>query len=61
MTATNSLGANITYDVLKNDLKASYDKSLIQFKRERRNLALKYGISTAALSIGTALGMQYLM
>ena len=60
MTATNSLGANITYDVLKNDLKASYDKSLIQFKRERRNLALKYGIGTAAASIGTALGLQYL-
>jgi hypothetical protein len=51
MTATNTLGTNITYDVLKNDLKASYDKSLIQFKRERRNLALKYGIGTAAVSI----------
>ena len=61
MTATNGLWTNITYAVIQNDLKASYDKSLIQFKRERRNLALKYGISTAALSIGTALGMQYLM
>ena len=60
MTATNSLGTNITYDVLRNDLKASYDKSLIQFKRERRNLALKYGIGTAAVSIGTALGLQYI-
>ena len=60
MTATNGLGANITYDVIRNDLKASYDKSLIQFKRERRNLALKYGIGTAAVSIGTALGLQYL-
>ena len=42
---------------------AFYEEALTedQFKRERRNLALKYGISTAALSIGTALGMQYLM
>jgi len=55
MTATNPQRTNITYAVIKNDLKASYDKSLIQFKRERKNLALKYGISTAALSIGTAL------
>jgi hypothetical protein len=42
MTATNGLGTNITYNVIQNDLKASYDKSLIQFKRERKNLALKY-------------------
>lgn len=61
MTATNGLGTNITYNVIQNDLKTSYDKSLIQFKRERRWLALRYGIWTAALSIGTALGMQYLM
>ena len=60
MTATNGLGTNITYNVIQNDLKASYDKSLIQFKRERKNLALKYWISTAALSIGTALGLQWL-
>ena len=60
MTATNGLGTNITYAVIRNDLKASYDKSMIQFKRERKNLALKYGISTAALSIGTALWLQYL-
>ena len=59
MTATNTLGANITYDVLKNDLKASYDKSLIQFKRERRNLALKYWIGTAAASIWASLAVQY--
>ena len=59
MTATNTLGTNITYDVLKNDLKASYDKSLIQFKRERRNLALKYGIGTAAVSIWASLAVQY--
>ena len=60
MTATNPQRTNITYAVIQNDLKASYDKSLIQFKRERKNLALKYGISTAALSIGTALGFQWL-
>ena len=60
MTATNPQRTNITYAVIQNDLKASYDKSLIQFKRERKNLALKYGISTAALSVGTALWLQYL-
>ena len=59
MTATNGLGTNITYAVLRNDLKASYDKSLIQFKRERRNLALKYGIGTAAASIWASLAVQY--
>ena len=60
MTATNPHWTNITYAVIQNDLKASYDKSLIQFKRERRWLALRYGIWTAALSIGTALGLQYI-
>ena len=60
MSATNSNGANVTYAVIQNELKTSYDKSLIQFKRERRWLALRYGIWTAALSIGTAVGMQAL-
>ena len=60
MSATNTLGTNITYAVIQNDLKASYDKSLIQFKRERRWLALRYGIWTAAVSMGAALGLQYL-
>ena len=59
MNATNSLGTNITYAVIQNDLKASYDKSLIQFKRERKNLALKYGIWTAVASIGASLAFQY--
>jgi len=41
-------------------LKSSYDKSTIQFKRERRNLAIKYGVGTAVLSAGMSIGMQYL-
>ena len=60
MNATNTLGTNITYNVIQNDLKASYDKSLIQFKRERRWLALRYGIWTAVVSIGAAVGLQWL-
>lgn len=58
---TDTLWNNITYSVLKNDLKESYDKSLVQFKRERRNLSLKYWIWTAVASAGMALGMQYLL
>lgn len=58
---TDTLWNNITYSVLKNDLKESYDKSLVQFKRERRNLSLKYWIGTAVASAGMALGMQYLL
>ena len=58
MNATNTLGTNITYNVIQNDLKTSYDKSLIQFKRERRWLALRYGIWTAIASIGASLAVQ---
>ncbi|HKL44414.1 MAG TPA: hypothetical protein VJ892_03985 [Candidatus Absconditabacterales bacterium] len=61
ISATDDLGSNITYDTIKKDLRNSYDKSLVQFKRERRNLALKYGIGTAALSAGMSVGMQYVM
>lgn len=59
MQATDDLGNNLTYDTLKKDLSNSYDKSLIQFKRERRNLAIKYGVATAALSAGMSIGAQY--
>ena len=60
MNATNQLWTNITYAVIQNDLKASYDKSLIQFKRERRMLSMKYGFGTAIASIWVGLWMQYL-
>ena len=61
MNATDDTGANLTYDTVKDDLKNSYSKSLIQFKRERRNLAVKYGIGTAVMSAGMSIGMQYLL
>jgi len=60
MNATNQLWTNITYAVIQNDLKASYDKSLIQFKRERRNLSLKYGFGTAIASIGVGAFFQWI-
>jgi len=61
MQARDDLWWNITYDSIQKDLKNSYDKSLIQFKRERRNLAIKYWVWTAAMSAGMSIGMQYLM
>ncbi len=61
MQARDDLWWNITYDSIQKDLKNSYDKSLIQFKRERRNLAIKYGVWTAVMSAGMSIGMQYLM
>ncbi|HRX63860.1 MAG TPA: hypothetical protein P5060_02015 [Candidatus Absconditabacterales bacterium] len=61
ISATDDLGNNLTYDTIEKDLRNSYDKSLVQFKRERRNLAIKYGIGTAALSAGMSVGMQYVM
>lgn len=61
MQAIDDLGNNLTYAIVQKDLKSSYDKSLIQFKRERRNLAIKYGIGTAMLSAGMSIGMQYLL
>lgn len=61
MTAIDDNGNNLTYATVKKDLESSYNKSTIQFKRERRRLATKYGIGTAALSAGMSLGMQYLM
>lgn len=61
MQATDDNWVNLTYTTVQKDLKGSYDKSLIQFKRERRRLAAKYGIGTAALSAGMSIGMQYLL
>lgn len=61
MQATDDTGANVNYVNIKKDLESSYNKSLAQFKRERRVLAVKYGIGTAMLSAGMSLGMQYLM
>lgn len=61
LQAKDDNGGNLTYDQIKKNLTNSYKKSLVQFKRERKNLAIKYGIGTAALSASMSLGMQYLM
>lgn len=45
---------------LKDTLKKDYDKSFKHFKKERRILAAKYGVSTAALSAWMSVGMQWL-
>jgi len=42
LQATDDDGKVLTYLEIKNDLENSYNKSLIQFKRERRVLAAKY-------------------
>lgn len=59
--ATDDNGTNLTYASIRKDLESSYNKSLVQFKRERRVLAAKYGIGTALLSGWISLGMQYLL
>lgn len=61
LQATDDDGKVLTYLEIKNDLENSYNKSLIQFKRERRVLAAKYWVGTAVMSAGMSLGMQYLM
>ncbi|MFZ2151117.1 MAG: hypothetical protein WAZ12_05325 [Candidatus Absconditicoccaceae bacterium] len=61
LQATDDTGTNLKYEEIKKDLENSYNKSLIQFKRERRVLAAKYGVGTAVASAGMSLGMQYLM
>ncbi len=43
---------------LKDTLKTDYDQSFKSFKKERRILVAKYGISTAALSAWMSIGMQ---
>lgn len=43
---------------LKDTLKEDYDKSFKNFKKERRILAAKYWVSTAALSAWMSVGMQ---
>ena len=51
----------ILYKHIKEQLLTDYSTANKHFKSQRRRLASKYGIGSAALSAGTAIGMQYMM
>ena len=51
----------ILYKHIKEQLLTDYSSANKHFKSQRRRLASKYGIGSAALSAGTAIGMQYMM
>ena len=51
----------ISYKHIKEQLLTDYFSANKHFKSQRRRLASKYGIGSAALSAGTAIGMQYMM
>ena len=51
----------ISYKHIKEQLLTDYSSANKHFKSQRRRLASKYGIGSAALSAGTAVGMQYMM
>lgn len=51
----------ISYKPIKEQLLTDYSSANKHFKSQRRRLASKYGIGSAALSAGTAIGMQYMM
>ena len=51
----------ISYKHIKEQLLTDYSTANKHFKSQRRRLASKYGVGSAALSAGTAIGMQYMM
>ena len=51
----------ISYNHIKEQLLTDYSSANKHFKSQRRRLASKYGIGSAALSAGTAIWMQYMM
>ena len=51
----------ISYKPIKEQLLTDYSSANKHFKSQRRRLASKYGVGSAALSAGTAIGMQYMM
>ena len=51
----------ISYKHIKEQLLTDYSSANKHFKSQRRRLASKYGIGSAVLSAGTAIGMQYMM
>ena len=51
----------ISYKHIKEQLLTDYSTANKHFKSQRRRLASKYGVGSAVLSAGTAIGMQYMM
>ena len=51
----------ISYKHIKEQLLTDYSSANKHFRSQRRRLASKYGVGSAALSAGTAIGMQYMM
>ena len=51
----------ILYKHIKEQLLTDYSSANKHFKSQRRRLASKYGVGSAALSAGTAIWMQYMM
>ena len=51
----------ISYKHIKEQLLTDYSSANKHFKSQRRRLASKYGVGSAVLSAGTAIGMQYMM
>lgn len=51
----------LSYADYQNALLTDYSNANKHFRSQRRWLAGKYGVGSAALSAGTAIGMQYLM
>ena len=51
----------ISYKHIKEQLLTDYSTANKHFKSQRRRLASKYGVGSAALSAGTAIWMQYMM
>ena len=50
-----------TYDQIYQELFDDYNNATKKFRNERRWLAGKYGVGTAAVSAATAVGLQYMM
>ena len=50
-----------TYDQIYQELFDDYNNAIKKFRNERRWLAGKYGVGTAAVSAATAIGLQYMM
>ena len=51
----------ISYKHIKEQLLTDYSSANKHFRSQRRRLASKYGVGSAVLSAGTAIGMQYMM
>lgn len=59
-SATNSIWRTITFNDVYDNIKDNFKNSDKEFRKRRRNLSLKYWISTGLASAWTALGMQWI-